>query len=178
MTENKNPQKPSKYIFIDAMVIQYAGSKPKARSEAVIKCLGDFEKEGFKIAISEFTGYENLRGLFGTQIEEAAELLSKFENKVISKDVLVMAAYFSGLYHDQKMDGISPGDQIIAATALLEDGLILTENHKDFPSPFFVRDRYVPVKYEIGSHHIKTIDFVLYRTDVTLIARLIRERST
>lgn len=166
------------YILLDACIFQLAGNSNKSKSEGVINCLTNLSNEGFKLALSEFTVYENLHGLWGRRAEEAAKILRKYEWKVVSSQVLSLASILGGLYYDAgyDKDRIRDGDKIIASTALLETGLILTENHRDFPHPFFINYRDLPITY-IDGHHNRTIDLALYKPNFTLIARRIEENE-
>lgn len=128
------------------------------------------------MVISDFTLYENLHGLWGKKAQQAAKILKSYERKVVSDRVLTLASMLGGLYKDEQVDYMSPGDKIIAATAILENGLVLTENHRDFPSPFFVGKRFIPISYKVG-HHQRTIDLCLYEPNGSLIARRIEEKD-
>lgn len=165
-----------KYIIIDTCVIQHAGSSDKGKSEAIIGYLKKLASDGYSLAISEFTLYENLHGLWGEKATQAAVLLGSYEWKTISNRVLLMASMLGGLYKEEGFDYMSPGDKIIASTAILEQGMLLTENHRDFPSPFFITGEFIPLTFE-KSHHKRTIDLCLYRPNTPLIARRINEKD-
>ncbi len=124
------------YLIIDTCIIQAASSKKKPKSEKFIQCLEDLAHI-YRLTISEYSVYENLQGLWGKQAEKAVELLKKYEWKVVSHIVLTLSAVLGGLYHDENRLDINDGDKMIGATAILEEGFILTENHSDFPPPFF-----------------------------------------
>lgn len=161
------------YLFIDTCVIQTAGSKDKSKSEAVIKFLEESAKN-YRFAISEFTIYENMNGLMGEKAREAIQLLDTYESKLVSDRVLLMASLLGGLYHGEKYDGVDAGDKIIAATAILEDGFVLTENHKDYPHPFFLTEKSIPLTHITSGRYRKTIDLAIYRPNRNLIERRIR----
>lgn len=164
------------YLFIDTCVIQDAGNNRKVFSETVINLLTDLSKEGFRVVISEFTVYENLQGLWGKRAIEASKILNSYESKAVSRDVLVVASFLQGLYREEGYENIDAGDKIIASTCILEDGLILTRNHKDFPHPFFITVRSIPLSYKI--HHYKmTVDYSLYKPNLELINRRIEEKD-
>lgn len=164
-------------IIIDTCVIQAAGhSKEQFKSKAILDCLTNFKKEGFNLVISEVTFYENLQGLWGKRAEQANILLTKFETKVVSREVLKTAAYLGGLYSQDKILGVSTCDKIIAATAFLEFALIFTENHRHFPPPFLTQNRYVPLRFQ-KDHYQRTMDLALYESNVHLINRRISESN-
>lgn len=167
-------QQDNPYIFIDTCVIQSAGSKEKSKSEIVIKSLEDISR-GYRLAISEFTLYENLHGLWGKRRSEAAKLLRIYERKVVSDKVLLVASLLGGVYHNENFEGIDAGDKIIAATAILENGFILTENHRDYPHPFFLTEKSISLTYTTAGRYNKTIDLAIYRPDRNLIERRINQ---
>lgn len=171
-----NPSRNKKYIFLDSCIIQIIGSKIIAKSDAVILYLKSLEQQGYNLAISEFSIYENQHGLWGKEAITALEYLKSYEAKSISVMVLLVASALGGLYHEEKLDGVDTGDKIIAATAILENGLILTENHKDYPSPFFVAEQLMPITFQFKSYQ-KTIDLGLYKPQGKLIARRIEEHE-
>lgn len=164
------------YLFIDTCIIQAAGSKEKTKSEVVIKTLKEIAND-YRLAISEISFYENLQGLWGKKATDASALLRSYEAKVVSGRVLTLASMLGGLYHDAKCDGVDTGDKIIAATAILETGLIFTENHKDYPNPFFKTEKSIPLTYLTAGKYNRTIDLAIYRPDISLIARRIKEKG-
>ena len=164
-----------KYIIIDTCIIQHAGSSDEGKSEAIIKCLEKLSSEEYSLAISEFTLYENLHGIWGKKARQAAETLKSYEWKIVSNQVLTLASMLGGLYKDEQVDYMTPGDKIIAATTILEHGFVLTENHRDFPSPFFICKQFLPITY-IANHHQRTIDLCLYEPNSPLIARRVNEK--
>lgn len=165
-----------KYLLIDTCVIQDAGSSTKSKSDGVLSFLKSLAEEGFDLVISEFTIYENLQGLWGKKATEAGEILKNYESKEVSRKVLIMASLFLSLYREERIENISDGDKIIAATAVLEDGLILTRNHKDFPSPFFINTKYSPIAYQTN-HHSQTLDYIIYKPNIPLLNRRVGENE-
>lgn len=172
-----DPSKQDKpYLFIDTCVIQAAGSKEKTKSEAVIKALKEIAND-YRLAISEVSFYENLQGLWGKKSLDASTLLRSYEAKIVSNRVLILASMLGALYHDARCDGIEMGDKIIAATAILETGFVFTENHKDYPNPFFKTEKSVPLTYLTAGKYNKTIDLAIYKPDILLIGRRIKEKE-
>lgn len=167
------------YVFIDSCVIQAAGDKLKSKSEAVIGELTKLAKEGFSLAISEYTVYENLHGLWGKKAIETSNILKQYEWKTVSANVLVLASLLGGLYYEAgyDRDRIRDGDKIITSTAILERGLILTNNHKDFPPPFLTTERSIPLTYNKG-HYNTTIDLAIYKPSIELIGRRINANES
>lgn len=165
-----------RYIFIDTCIIQYMGESNRSRSTSIIKCLTSLKEQDYSLAISQITLYENLHGLWGDKAKKAEDLLETYESKEVSAQNLVFAAWLGGLYHDEKMDGVDIGDKIIASTAILEGGFVLTANHKDYPSPFFLTKESFALPYQVG-HFTKTLDLILYKPNFVLIARRIEEKG-
>jgi len=165
------------YVFVDACVIQAAGDRDKAKSEAVIICFNELIAEGYSLAISEITLFENLQGLWGQREKKVADRLKGFESKVVSKLVLRLAAILHGLYIQEKRNDIDVGDKILAATAILEKGYILTENHKDFPPPFFTTKKSIAISYLKDGRVSKTIDLALYEPNTKILNRRINENE-
>lgn len=88
----------SKYVIVDTCILIDADSKQKSKSEAVIQCLEELIAEEYRLAISEITMYEFLRRLWGKAAGEAAHHLTRYEGKVVSKNVLLTSAVLEGLY--------------------------------------------------------------------------------
>ncbi len=168
---------PKHYLFVDSCVIQASGDKNKSKSETVSELFSSLNQEGFNLAISEITVFETLQGLWGQQAKKVATRLKGFEWKVISNHVLTLAAILQGLYVQEQRKDVDVGDKILAATAILENGVILTENHKDFPPPFFTTKRSIPLKYLIDGRTNKTIDLALYEPNNELISRRVNEND-
>jgi hypothetical protein len=162
-------------IYIDTCVIQASGSKDKAKSEIVTLFLSELIKSNFSLVISEVTYFENLQGLKGAQAEKAVSILKKYEWKEITNEVLTVAALLGTFYSEKGRKDVDMGDKIIAASAFLDNGFILTENHKDFPNPFFILRRHYPLIYTKG-HYKQTIDLGLYAPNNKYIKRLIEEK--
>ncbi len=172
-----NKDNTERYVIVDTCILIYAGSKEKSQSEAVLNCLEEIVATGYKLAISEYTTYEYLRGLWGKKAETAGAALRRYEAKVVSSQVLLLASLLDGLYHDEGINNLSDGDKIIAATAILENGFIFTRNHKDFPSPFFLPEKFMilPIHYH---HYTQHMDLALYKPHIALIERRVDEKGT
>lgn len=167
---------PSKlpYLFLDTCVVQMLADRDSYKSKAVRKVIVEELSTKYLLSISAMTAYENLHGLRGKKLGAAATLLSTFETKDITREVLVVAALIGGMYPKEE-DHIRAGDKIIGATVFLEEGFLITENHKDFPHPFYLTERYLPITYETGGHFKKTIDLSIYKPNILCIDRKIVE---
>lgn len=178
MTKNNSlkTNSPKKYILIDTCVIQDAESSTRQKSEEVIEYLEGLAREGFSLAISEFTIYENLQGLWGKQATEAVKVLQSYEQKSVSQAVLVLASMLQGLYHDERVDNVPDGDKLIAATCILENGYVLTRDHRDFPHPYFITERSIAITYKKGRVNT-TLDLALYKPNMSVITRRINAKD-
>jgi predicted nucleic acid-binding protein len=178
-TNRKKPQteKAPVYIFIDSNILQYSADKNKSKSKAFIDLFYKLKKEGCDIAISEIIISENLHGLYGKRHKKAYAHLSKFVKKIVSENVLLSAAEIGGLYKDEKFQDVGIGDKIIAATAFLDKGFILTGNHKHFPPPFFESIEWFPIAFKTSGKYNNTIDVCLYKPRYELITRRIKEKE-
>ncbi|OGK55056.1 hypothetical protein A3B56_03140 [Candidatus Roizmanbacteria bacterium RIFCSPLOWO2_01_FULL_45_11] len=165
----------SPLILIDSQTIQFSADKNRSKSQAFLDLFEQLKKQGYELGISEITVAENLHGLYGKSRMASYAHLSQFIKKIISENVLSSAAEIGGLYRDEGYQ-IGLIDKIIAATAFLEKGFILTNNHKDFPSPFFESVEYFPVRFQISGKYPGTTDIVLYKMRYDLITRRIEEK--
>lgn len=175
----KNPQVNSlpPCIFIDSNIIQYSADKNKSKSKAFFKLFEKFKQQGYELGISEIVILESLHGLYGKQHEKAYNHLSKFVKKIVSENVLLSAAEIGGLYRDEGFQDIKMIDKIIAATAFLEKGFVLTKNHKHFPPPFFEPVSWFPITFKTNDRYVNTIDICLYKPRYKLIVRRIKEKE-
>ena len=163
-------------MIVDTCILIYAGSKQQSQADAVSKCLEQLAAEGYDLSISDFSSYEYLRGLWGKVAEQAAAAMKRYVTKEVSPQVLELASQLHGLYHDEGINNLSDGDKIIAATAVLENGLVFTRNHQDFPSPFFLPEQFMtlPIQYH---HYTQHMDLALYKPNTGLISRRINEKA-
>jgi len=174
-THLKDIQQSKKYLLLDTNIIQYAGNKNKALSESVRTQLLSLEKSGYSIVISQYSVFENLQGLWGNKAEEATALLAKFEQKIVSKEVLVLSSILGGLYgRENDLKDIADGDKIIAATAMLTNAVVLTRNHRDFPIPFFIQENFYDIIYVDGDRK-KLLDLGLYKPNTKIIESKVAE---
>jgi hypothetical protein len=171
-----NAPQDKKYIFLDTCILQYLGDKNKSKSKVLQECLDGLVKEGYTLAISHINYLEHMHGLFGEKAQKSYNLLLSYAWFSTKIEVFAWASWLGGFYHDEKLDGIDVGDKIIAATAILEDGSILTANHKDYPHPFFVTEKSYALPYQVG-HFTKTLDVVLYKPNFELLVRRFEEKS-
>lgn len=100
--------------------------------------------KGWGTAISTITELEILNELPVEQEKKLKEkILNLFPRFQIEQNIIEMASLLGCLYatyyKETKIDDKHPElpDKIIAATAFVHKGAILTENMRDFPAPFF-----------------------------------------
>jgi len=163
-------------VILDTCIIQAAGDANKSKSESLLNLFDNLSTEGYKLAISEISVFENLHGLWGKKAAKASESFNKLVTKVVSREVLVLASILGGLYKDLGGENISAGDKIIGSTAILENGLVMTENHKDFPPPLWFPRQFFQVTYS-KNHYRKTLDIGLYEPRTEVINRKISENE-
>lgn len=175
MPQQTSQQQDKIYVFLDTCILQYLGDKNKSKAETLQKCLDSLIKDKYTLVVSEISLYEHMQGLWGAKAQKAFALLNIYEWKSVTTIVLLWATYLGGLYHDEKIDGVDTGDKIIAATAVSENGFILTSNHKDYPHPFFVTEKAFALSYSIGKFS-KTLDVVLYKPNLSLLVRRLDEK--
>ena len=88
--------------------------------------------------ISDYTVYELLRGANKKTEQEMRGVLNKITRFGVSTKVLVLSSLLYTLYQEERVDsGISDGDKILAATSILTQAPIMTQNGRHFPRPFF-----------------------------------------
>lgn len=167
--------KASRYLIIDTCVIQHSASSEKSKSVNLLTLFQNLTKDNFRLAISEYSVYENLINLRSKKAAVAFDLLKSYEWKSVSTEVLIFASRLKSLYHIEKVDYMNDGDVIIGTTAFLEKGYVLTENHRDFPHPFFITEKSISLSYKLGDRVHKTLDLAIYKPQISLITRKINE---
>ena len=164
---------PKRYIILDTCSLYTPAQTRNVQAAPVIKTLKKLTEEGYSLAISEFSVFEKLKGLWRNDISETYKFLQNYEWKTVSSTVLLQASILSKLYEEEAVGvSASDGDKIVAATAILEGGLVLTINHKDFPNPFFIAQKELPITYQTKERVNKTLDFILYKPTDALIRRI------
>lgn len=169
---------PLPYIILDTCVIQAASSKNHHKSEAALQYLKRFNNSS-QLAISEISVFENLQGLWGKRADKALQKLKQFEWKEVNGTVLILASQLGGLYNQSGsgLANIQTGDKLIAATAILLQGFVLTINPRDFPAPFFYQQEWEPLTYQ-NSHYSQTLDLYVLAPNFALINRVITDKDS
>lgn len=125
-----------KIVILDSCILQYLDDK-KFYSQ-IIGILENLIAKDNKLALSEFSRFELLRGATLAVEKRMEALINEFKLYEVSKNILSMAARLDTLYRGAEVhSGMSDGDKILASTAVLANGLVFTGNFKDFPAPFF-----------------------------------------
>lgn len=161
-------------LILDTCVIQAMGNKNQDKARAVIEQLRELKKE-YSFFISEVTVFENLQGLWGEKRQKALETLKRISWKAITVKVIAFASILGGLYHEEGVQSAGLADKIIASTAILLGGSVLTSDHQDFPNPFFKQERLIPVKFKKGLN-FRTYDMSLFKPNNLLIKRILSEK--
>lgn len=171
-----------RYVILDTCVLEKAYNGPLDRGNKIFKYFKELENEGFSLAMSEYTGYENLFGLWGEKLSKAALILDTYEQKEVTKRVLFFAAQLGGLYKSISVNVKNCGDLIIAATAFLEKGFVLTNNLRDFPCPYFLQNKWVAISTEQKDASGKvwcteTLDLVLFEPNTKRILQDLHNKN-
>ncbi len=123
-------------ILLDSCVLEYLDDEDLRPS--IVGCLNNVVKNKNTLALSEYLRFELLRGAFRKVETRMMALIDNFQRYQVTEEILIAAAQLETLYKELSVNsGISDGDKILASTAILTNGLILTANLKDFPPPFF-----------------------------------------
>lgn len=125
-------------ILLDTDIVSHQ-LKPDYRSQ-VAQLLFDQRKNGYGMAISDYTHYEILRSAKKSVADKARQIIGGIYAYAITREVLLFAAELYGYYKASSgeiISAISDGDIIIASTAIITDSLLLTGNRIHFPPPFF-----------------------------------------
>lgn len=127
----------ARYIILDTNIISAFSNK--SASEKIIEILKNVRGLNYGIAFSDYTLYEILCEATFEKEEIMIEALKGLRHYSVKKENLIAAAHLSSLYKDEglQMTQINDGDRIIAATAIMTNSIIFTENGRDFPQPFF-----------------------------------------
>lgn len=106
--DNKLPQ-----IIVDSCILQAAGDKKKEKSEAVLNCLTGLRKEGYKLIMSDFIGYERMYGLKNKDFFTVVKALDSYESKAVTRPLLMVASLLASVYGEKSVNNMDDGDRII-----------------------------------------------------------------
>ncbi|WP_338769463.1 type II toxin-antitoxin system VapC family toxin [Bernardetia sp. ABR2-2B] len=124
-----------KPILLDTDTLSFFLRNEKMSERKVTQKVNDYLKEHQKINISIITYYELLNGLYYGDTEERTQEIELFLNHhtilPLSKEIARKAA---GIYTKLKKEGnsIAHNDILIAATAIVENLVLVTNNEKHF----------------------------------------------
>jgi predicted nucleic acid-binding protein len=146
------------------------------RSEKTLGLLLSLLGRGNRFVISDFAIYELLRGATLQKEKEASESVGRFERHNITPDVLLAAAWLDTIYRMEKVEaGISDGDEILAATAILTTHAVITRDYSGFPSPFFKEVHREVIVYE-RKHRPQSVAVLFLEPDLDFISGKFKER--
>lgn len=126
-----------RYIILDTNIISYF-SKIECK-EKILEVLRYAVSLGYGLAISDITYFELFNEIPVKKEQEMVSVLANISRIYVKKKILVAAAHLGSFYkeHNLPPEQFSPGDKIIASSAILTNSIIYTANARDFPTPFF-----------------------------------------
>lgn len=167
------------HILLDTNVIQYfVGKKFSSQVREYLFYL----ENNFNLvpAVSEYSFFEILRGASILVEIEMCKALSFFKSFPINNNLLIASALLHTLYKEDTsinyLDKISDGDKIIATTAILEEGYILTANRTDFCWPYFKEIDNKILVLQDSKKGVKAIGISLLKPNYDLIHKKIKKR--
>lgn len=122
-------------ILLDTDTLSFFLRSEKQKEKKVVKKINDYLKRNKKFSISIITYYELLNGLYFGDTKERTEEIELFLNNhtilSISKEIAQKAAH---IYTKLRSEGntIAHNDILIAATAIVENLVLITNNNKHF----------------------------------------------
>ena len=131
---------PLQYVILDCNIVHYWISK-KMR-QAITPVLAELEEANLRFAVSEISIYEAQCQLPRTKHVESLELLEELPKFPVDTNVHLVTGTIMSCYRDhgktkQHADNISLQDGFNAATAILNNAVLLTADFNDYPRPFF-----------------------------------------
>lgn len=167
-----------RYLIPDTNIIQYAGSKPENRALKVANLILSKEKQSLTKAISLITCYEAVQRRNFIQEREILQKLNLYTQLEADRKVYLFAGWLSDFYRNEGIpeSQLDDCDQVIAATCILTTSLLLTENRRDFPSPFFNEIENFNIYYTNKGRE-QIIKIYLLQPDVVILNKYIRERK-
>lgn len=124
-----------KLILLDTDTISFFFRNEKKNEKKVTQKIKEYLQEYQKLSISIITYYELLNGLYLGDTKERTEEIDFFLNNhtilPISKEIAKKAAT---IYTNLRLEGsiIAHNDILIAATAIVENLVLITNNEKHF----------------------------------------------
>lgn len=162
-------------VILDTNIISYASNTPTEKQ--FLEYLSDLQKDRHELIISQFSLYEILKQSKPKNESKLIQLLNLFRSLEVIKDVLVLSALLSTFYKSESKDRkIEDGDIIIAATAFLNNSLILTANRNDYPLTFFEEIKIKPILYQEIPGLTKTLTVYLLKPKSDLILKMVQDK--
>lgn len=130
--------KPLRYVLLDTNI--FTNLNNKQLNEQVIYLLQDAVSKGYGLGISQLSIFELLDSASLQNEIKAFSIISGLKQFKILQRVLIAAGHLGCLYSEDGIDYQKHpqiGDKIIAATAIVNNAVVLTFNGRHFPPPFF-----------------------------------------
>ncbi len=168
-------QTPKQNILLDTNIMSRIGSSNQGID--LVLYLFNLIERGFGLAISNITLYELLRGNTREKEEKMLEFLKTWFRYYISEEVLLTAAQLDNILKTENIqaNSVDLGDKFISATSILTGSLILTNNSRDFPWPFFQEVERKPIFYEENNKQ-KCFLLALLKPDIDMVRLRFNER--
>lgn len=174
-TASVAPPAPQQRIILDTNVISRIDSTDQGMQIGLY--LLELSKRGFGFALSDVIVYELLRGNLKAKEAKMLESLADFFSYYLTTNVMIAAAQLDNLMKidEINVNSVDYGDKLIAATAILTGSLILTNNSRDFPWPFFHEVEPKSIFYKEGEKQ-KCLCLALLQPDIQHINLRFNER--
>jgi len=133
-----NTSRPLRYILLDTNI--FTNLNNKQLNEQITFLLQDAVSKGYGLGISQLSIFELLDSASLQNEIKAFSIISGLKQFKILQGVLITAGHLGCLYSEDGIDYQKHpqiGDKIIAATAIVNNAVILTFNGRHFPTPFF-----------------------------------------
>lgn len=151
-----------KYLLLDSCIAEYSLNEDISKS--ISDTLSIWLGEVFSLATSDISYTELIDGAYKAKVERVKQLLDSYTRFEVTQRVLSGAGTISNIYKakNNKLNGASIQDKIIAATSFIYNVPIVTADILDFPHPFFTTIASENIRYRKKSKdHFITVDILL-----------------
>lgn len=139
----------SRFVVLDTNFYIRLLGKNKSQVERYTNLLEELVKSGYDVAVSDFVRFELIQG---ATVDHEREIITKYLADLpklpVDQRTLHLAANLVPFYKDVAGVEIDAGDRIIASSVVMANALILTENCRDFPEPFFKEIKRWRIEYD------------------------------
>ncbi len=162
-------------VILDTNIISYASNLPTEKQ--FLEYLQNLQKDHYELIISQFSIHEVLKQSQPKNESKLIQLLNLFKTLEVTRDILILSGLINTFYKLESKDRkIEDGDLIIAATAFLNNSLILTANRNDYPTTFFEELQVKPILYQEIPGLTRTLTIYLLKPKSDLILKMVQDR--